>query len=117
MSTIRSNLKSPNRSSDIVSNERPSSHGGRVAAIGVPRSTRRARRHQWKKRAMPSFCSSPRCQWTAIAQPIMRFENSSNSIFVTFETFVTVVTFVAFVSVVVAPTESGGQRPVWRTGM
>jgi hypothetical protein len=35
----------------------------------------------------------------AIAQPIMRFESSSNSIFVTFVTFV------------VAPIESGGQRP------
>jgi len=32
------------------------------SAIGVPRSTRRARRYQTKKRAMPSLSSGSRCQ-------------------------------------------------------
>ena len=77
--------------------------GKRVGAIGGPRSTRRARSYQRKKRSRPYGGSGPRCQGTAIAQPLIRFRRTSNSLFVT------------FVSFVVAPTESGGQRPEWRT--
>ena len=39
------------------------SHGRQAgAAIGVPRSTRRARRLRRTKRLMPTFCPGPRCR-------------------------------------------------------